>query len=560
MTSLSAVAPSYDAAAHVLASASSQPKCGAMAWSPMAGADAGGAASVVAVGGAVGRGKVMPVDAVEVWDERLDAGDEEMTTSRQLQAETALLIVFALIDNALCYYAFYVVFNYRDSLYNVVELQLALLPGLDIALLAFTITGTLCFVAIVVLVECIGFPWFHELMNARLLLSALPNAVILTIMLWLIELTHWIPAVALVSNCFFAFAWCLHMRMRYAEELSCLSKSSLDSAWVLSLLLAVGIAGLSAFSAVDILTKSAEMNCPVAANAKMPVYVTTQKSWHCAKFGESLDIWRKPEPSEQPRLLRCTDPYMAVFGASIEAHDFICPSGCIAFDMATESVTGCGTYAVDSSLCVAAIHAGVLTDRGGKARVYGRIGKPSFESCSRNAVLSARRDVMDVAGDENVLPTAGSGSSEFLASNTGGKRRLDLTPPYVLDITGRRVPQAFHFNNLPDTREFLWLKRYEEVNPTDDGIKSNAPWTRFVGIVSMRIGGVELVDEPVRLGLAEERPLFLRLSGQAAPSSASQDTPSECTVRPSGVLCSGVGHAAVMLDFCRPEAKTCPSR
>jgi len=255
----------------------------------------------------------------------------------------------------------------------------------------------------------------------------------------------------------------------------------------------------------------------------------------------------------------------------MEVHDFICPVGCLSVPAATESVVGCGIYAVDSSVCVAAIHAGVMTNNGGTARVYGRTGLLTFEGCSTNSVVGSRREAGAAPAPAPVpVPAGGAGSTTFYVPTGGGRRlenssltrRLDdlrLVPPTILDVHGAAIPLAFHFNNLPSTREYLWLKRYEKVPESDDDVVTGdpgEPWTRYDGIVSLRIAGIVLESEPVRLGQHPRRPLFTRKVGQAA-SDSSKEAASDCSIRPVGVLCNGVGNAVVELDFCRPDVKNC---
>jgi hypothetical protein len=506
-------------------------------------------------------------EAKDVFDVRCDATATGATKRQSLQLETSVLLFAAAVDNALSYGAFYVAHSLGEELYNVVEIQISLVPGLADAMLAFSIVGTAAFAAMIVLVECMQLPLFHELMQARLVFSALPSAILSFILLWYVERTHWLPATALVSNCGFAFLWCFHMRIRYAHELNVYSKIALDMSWFISLAFAIGIAGVVVFDGLPTLTKSIEMNCPVVENAKMPVYVIITDTWYCAEWGKNIELSRPP--TTRPKLLQCTDTFAFAFGSSIEVHDFTCPVGCLSNPTAAENVVGCGVYAVDSSVCVAAIHAGVMTNSGGAARVYGRTGLETFESCSTNSVASSRREAGTAPAPAPVPVPAGSGSTGFYVPTAGGRRLqnasrmrrlndLRLVPPQILDAEGTPIPLAFHFNNLPSTREFLWLRRYEKVPEFDDLVVKGEPWTRYDGIVSLRIAGVVLENEPVRLGSHPRRPLFTRKVGAAASGASSEQAGADCSIKSSGVLCNGVGHAVVELDFCRPDLKACP--
>lgn len=262
-----------------------------------------------------------------------------------------------------------------------------------------------------------------------------------------------------------------------------------------------------------------------------------------------------------PVQLTCSDSFIAAFGVSIEPHVIECPEGCLrAFNpMQGTNVVGCGVYAVDSPVCIAAIHAGALTDTGGQAVIYGRLGVSHFQRCSRNSVTSVDRYVMQAGGSVSVTqPSSGGGSSPFVV---GGGRRMAVTVPTVLDPQGRPVPQAFHFNNdqpggFPQTREFVWLKKYDKVSAGNVGVEAGKPWTQIEATVSLRFAGIELEDEKVRLGQSAPQELFVQpRSGQVFDA-----RPTECRIRESGVLCKGAGAAVAQLDFCRKEVKECPDK
>merc|ERR1712224_617291 len=178
-------------------------------------------------------------------------------------------------------------------------------------------------------------------------------------------------------------------------------------------------------------------------------------------------------------------------------------------------------------------------------------------------------------------PSEGSGSSSFLnpTGPDGVRRLLDMTgrynesdiprgltwaasetarrlitTPLVLGPQNQRVPQAFHFNNLPQVREFIWLKKYEKVSSKAGGIVEGKPWTQIEATVSMRIAGLELIDEAVRLG----KPAFQSLFVVPRKGQVFDEPLPSCTIETNGVLCRGAGSASIQLDFCRPEEKTCP--
>lgn len=249
---------------------------------------------------------------------------------------------------------------------------------------------------------------------------------------------------------------------------------------------------------------------------------------------------------------------MAAFGVSIESHLVTCPVGCLRNFNTNDgtNVVGCGIYTVDSPICVAAIHAGALTDTGGQITVYGRLGVSVFQRCSRNSISSVERYVTQSGGTVSVTQPTSGGSSTFMAD---GGRRLTVTVPTVLDPQGNTVPQAFHFNNdqpggLPQTHEYVWLKRYEKVDA--ETAEDGKPWTQIEATVSLRFAGIELEDERIRIGQTAPQQLFV----QPRPGQVFDVRPSECRIRDSGVACQGAGAAVVQLDFCRKEVKECPHK
>jgi hypothetical protein len=319
---------------------------------------------------------------------------------------------------------------------------------------------------------------------------------------------------------------------------------------------------LGLFFATDklyLLTSSDTLGCPYAANERMPVYVQPLERWSCAPWDSDKPMLISRTPvNSVPVSLTCSDTFIAAFGLSIEPHLIHCPVGCLRTfsPLQGSHVVGCGVYAVDSPVCVAAIHAGQLTDKGGQAIIYGRLGTSHFQRCSRNSITSVDRYITQSGSIVGVRPSAqSSGSSPFLAN---GGRRLAVTVPTVLDAQGRSVPQAFHFNNdqpggLPQTREYVWLKKYEKTPSGHSGVEDGKPWTRIEATVSLRFAGIELFDEKINLGQGAPQDLFIKKKrGQVFDAK-----PTECSIGESGVVCTGAGAAVVQLDFCRKEVKQC---
>jgi len=502
-------------------------------------------------------GQVVPAVA---WDERMDVvprrkvwNDEGPTSARRRKIESILLVALAAVDNVLCYVTYTTVRAFHGRLYNIIDLNLTLLANIDIALLVFAALGTTCFVAIIVLVECMGLSVFHETMNARLILTSVPCGIICGILVYHSEQTEWAPFLTLTVILFSVTLWCLHMKAHYAYQLNTLSRISLDVSWFTALAGAIILVMLFCTDSLKVITNSDKLMCPHAANQRMPVFSAVLHRWYCVPWGGFTHISRLPA-DQSPVPIVCGDTFVDVFGVSLEPHTVSCPQSCLSTfsGQGGAAITGCGVYAVDSPICVSAIHAGVLTDSGGEVTVYGRAGVPVFERCSRNSVVTSERRVLQIGDSVSVsAPASGSGSSPYELPQ-GGARRL-VTTPVILAGNGRPMPQAFHFNNFEDSREFIQLKRYERVPSNFAAVQPGKPWTQIEATVSLRLAGIELEDEKVQLGQPQVQELFI----QEAVGQVFDARPVECTIRATGVLCQGNSAAVLMLDFCRPEVKTC---
>jgi len=246
----------------------------------------------------------------------------------------------------------------------------------------------------------------------------------------------------------------------------------------------------------------------------MPIHVKFLDAWRCASWGDDVaeDLLRVPK-NTNAGMVSCSDSYVSVFGISMETHLLQCPAGCL--NEAKTDVYGCGVYTTDTPICLAAIHAGTLTDAGGIVTVYGRVGLPTFERCSRNSVVSVERNV-GLLGEHVTVSSIGT----------------------VFDSYGVMFPHAYHFNNLETTREFISLQHYEVVPSKDEDAVDGKPWTRIEATVSMRLAGIELHDEKLRL----------RQSQSGTMTEA--DT---CTLVSDGVLCQSSGSLLIMLDFCASD-------
>lgn len=63
-----------------------------------------------------------------------------------------------------------------------------------------------------------------------------------------------------------------------------------------------------------------------------------------------------------------------------------CPAGCTA---TPRTIWGTDTYTADSAVCNAAIHAGVISDRGGQLTVTIAPGQPAYRGSTRNGIRSS---------------------------------------------------------------------------------------------------------------------------------------------------------------------------
>mmetsp|Transcript_22307 Transcript_22307/g.43457 ORF Transcript_22307/g.43457 Transcript_22307/m.43457 type:complete len:551 (+) Transcript_22307:67-1719(+) len=497
-----------------------------------------------------------PSDSVIKYDEgkvvpwQISAADsKEQVVPWQRRCEEGLLLALAVVCNVLCYVTYASTREFHGRLYDVIDAQVALLPGLDIAMIVFAVVGTASFGMMIILVECNKLLVYHELMNIMLYFSAIPCGVVCAIIVYFTEQTQWAPFVTLMAVLLLTVAWCIHNRLRYGYELGVLSKIVLDISWLTALIFGGILLILFASNTLKFITKSDRLGCPFSDNVKMPVYASLIQSWYCVSWdsGQRMDIERAPANKGKPARLSCSDTFLSVFGVSIEPHLIECPAGCL-INYQGEDVVGCGIYSTNSPVCVAAIHGGVLTDNGGSTTVYGRVGVPRFQRCSRNSITS----VESVIAKENTAVSVKRPAVKvgpFPPKAAGGVRRL-ISVPLVVAPGGVEIPQAFHFNNMEHTREFIWLQTYEVVSSTSPGVEDGKPWTRIQATVSARLAGVELNNEKILLGAALAQPQF----------TAAEPGKANCRVDTNGVLCGGAGAAAFLqLDFCRPEVKSCTS-
>jgi len=451
-----------------------------------------------------------------------------------------VLGLLALNDHVFAYLSWIRIAGFREREYNVAEVQLLLLfPGTDSALLFFALLGTLIFVALFVLQECLKKPeYFRRLLTFRIYGSAVPCAVLSSLILYASARTNTTAVLAVLANLVSTAAWTFDIRKRI-DVLEVFKRTSLDLTWFFSLLAAVMIVYAYFTNRLPL-----PQNCEHTHNVALPVYFPILNQWFCVKWNEQTIIDRLPVEAE-PVAVACGDTYVGRFGLSLDPHRISCPIGCLQMVKGEDApIVGCGIYATDSPLCLSAIHSGALTVDGGTTVVYGRLGIPVFNSCNRNSIVSQSRKV-DVEDLEAYAP------QESL-EGSGGLPRALTSSPLVLNEEGRRTPQAYFFRTESNV-EYLTIVGPEVLGQRAIG-EEEPFWHRIKGKVTMSVAGLVLNEEGVSLG----DPGFTQLSFEKRPGQVFVDPPKSCSVTPLGVECQGMGNAAAQFDFCREHR--CPSQ
>ena len=107
-------------------------------------------------------------------------------------------------------------------------------------------------------------------------------------------------------------------------------------------------------------------------------------------FAVAVLVPGAPPPPVLPRgglaEAGCTFSARSLRAESGRAYLVACPPGCAALE---EGIFGTDTYGFDSSICRAALHAGVVTDKeGGTAKVVVGDGQTSYRGTTRNGIRS----------------------------------------------------------------------------------------------------------------------------------------------------------------------------
>ena len=95
----------------------------------------------------------------------------------------------------------------------------------------------------------------------------------------------------------------------------------------------------------------------------------------------SLSLFALPAAAQQQ--VTCADKAQSVTGPAGTSAVITCPAGCGA-----QGVWGTNSYSDDSSMCAAAIHAGILTPAGGQARITIAGGQSAYPASTQNGVTS----------------------------------------------------------------------------------------------------------------------------------------------------------------------------
>jgi hypothetical protein len=94
-----------------------------------------------------------------------------------------------------------------------------------------------------------------------------------------------------------------------------------------------------------------------------------------------------PVPDREGAIIEagCTFSARELRGEVGSLHQVVCPADCLA---GAQLLLGTDVYVASSSICVAAVHAGVIAPTGGRAAVRLEPGRPAYRGSSRNGVRS----------------------------------------------------------------------------------------------------------------------------------------------------------------------------
>lgn len=334
-------------------------------------------------------------------------------------------VALSVIENALCYVAYFQAKSSEDSLYNKYEAYVLGYPGLDSTLLVFAVLSTVFLFFIWTVMAFVRVDLYHQLTSLRLTLS-LPAGGMCTALVFFSEGKQVGPF--LCASCV-----CLHLIVFLSHEYflrkrrvgACRTKVwfagiFLLSVWTVSFIL-MFIFGFSYYLR--------DSDCPATENGAMPVRIRGVDEWQCVKWGVPHYVRRQPSPTETPYTGFCSTSFHvfdrisnASTGATVpssNAHFLMCPSYCQALGLGT-TVVGCGVYSSDSSVCSAAVQMGILSaNQGGVVKVVGRAPPPSnqYDRCNRNGVTST---------DAPAVPAGSNAGGWAFYFQVEGRENLDM--------------------------------------------------------------------------------------------------------------------------------------
>ncbi|MEP6946779.1 MAG: LCCL domain-containing protein [Acidobacteriota bacterium] len=170
-----------------------------------------------------------------------------------------------------------------------------------------------------------------------------------------------------------------------------LKKKSRAWIWVLSILLILGVAGASliAFVAYRIESERSRVNIAIPASSATPKPTLSPKPTHSPtpSVSPTPDGSSTPEPVDPDEVTPIAWNTAAVsFNTDVgRKYKFECPPNGTA-----QSVWGSDIYTADSSICTAAVHAGIINlEDGGQVEVEFRPGRSIYGSTTRNGITSS---------------------------------------------------------------------------------------------------------------------------------------------------------------------------
>jgi hypothetical protein len=454
------------------------------------------------------RGAVVPVvsSTTDVESPKyVDHLDLRFNWRRYLYRKCVILL--SILENIMCYLAFFEMKAPSDHFYNKVDAHIMNLPGLGMTLLVLAAVDsalTFLFLAAIIAMEV---DIYRAASMVRLPLSACCTAICFALTLFG-EQTKIFP---FLQNLFALLS--LEVFLLYGttvldgggqrpesvspaepkkkkrpsrQDIDAEAKRRLSQGnYFFPVIVGLFTLIWCLLFASDKMVFARNENCLATRNRAMPVRVDGVAEWQCAKWGATHYIKRLPDLSEPIfdgfcsttfNVFDSPSPEAGVMVPSTKAHRIRCPDQCQTLELGI--VTGCEVYDARSSVCAAAVQMGLLEpDVGGIVTVVGRTPLTQYERCNQHGVKSMHTRV------------PGLEVSYGLSSN--------------VTATG----WAFYFQ-VPATRHLDEITLHS--NRGKDGVSAaaNAPYTRYVADVSWVVGGIAR-QEDVTIGPNEGAPIEL---------------------------------------------------